>query len=295
VHRSVPEGEVLAATPTPPVAVARSVGPDRQDDDPPPDEPPLAAHTDGSEQLDEIDDAAGDGAAPAPATAPVARSAAEPEPDRDDEEPAPTAERHLPAVDAPTVVHRSVAPSAPRSIERTVSAASHVLRAATRSAERRPASDHHASVATPVVQLPAAPPASARPTVLAPSTSGPAVQRREASAPAPVTPAVPSYAAPAPGSTSWPPAAPGTPVAPVEQSVPLAGPVTYVQRQDSTEATTPPPAAEAPPGAPAPGAAPTGAVLTPVLFEEIYERIEQRMRGDLLFDRERKGQLADVG
>ena len=69
-----------------------------------------------------------------------------------------------------------------------------------------------------------------------------------------------------------------------------------VHREEVAAAPPAAPAAgvEPPPGTPQPApGGPPGTVLTPLLFEEIYERVEQRLRGELLLDRERKGHLAD--
>jgi len=67
---------------------------------------------------------------------------------------------------------------------------------------------------------------------------------------------------------------------------PPVGPAPGVQRQTLPTTSAAPPA----PAAPAMGAAPDLTTLT----DELYERIERRLRADLLFDRERKGLLADA-
>jgi hypothetical protein len=73
-------------------------------------------------------------------------------------------------------------------------------------------------------------------------------------------------------------------------AVVFAPPPQAVQRQTETAAPTPAAATTVEPTAAAPAAPDLNA-----LTDQLYDRIARRLRADLLFDRERKGVLADTG
>jgi hypothetical protein len=266
------------------------------------------------------------------AEVPVARAEAEDPPDEamagaaavGHDEPEPE-ERRLPAVPLPPVVQRAVAAPRPQP-ERTVTRASHALRAATQVADGPSGSDGPTAAAM-AAPSPVSRPAPTLPTV-APRSSAP-VGHSEAFGPtvtsdrppprraattsssgSPVSRAVTpetmgvAVAAPPAGDGRTPVGAElgstgASPMSPVLRAAisPSDQPFT-VQREEvapPAPITAAAPGVEPPAGTPQPTpGGPPGTVLTPTLFEEIYERVEQRMRGDLLFDRERKGLLADA-
>jgi hypothetical protein len=118
----------------------------------------------------------------------------------------------------------------------------------------------------------------------------PPVAREAAAAGPALEPASEPVPAPAPAGSAIDPV--------LRAALSPAGQPFTVQREDVSApapTTAPAPGVEPPAGTPqpTPGDSPP-VVLTPLLFEEIYERVEERLRGDLLFDRERKGLLADA-